>query len=202
MQLHSGLISNNLQDLAQQLSSHQQMLASLVAHPLPQFPNNQTHLLEHILRTKPEPEVKEWLKNGQEMAQKQSVHQSNAMSKADLHSLWKWAPIAANDEVRKQTWGGDYTMAEKVYGIENIKTGLIRELQEPPDPDEQEEDGLIEGSDEDEDDQGELSTTPRKKGVSGTSFKPPIVQQASAHVPIEDVFRFTSGGSALSRRLP
>lgn len=42
--------------------------------------------------------------------------------------LWNWAGRAANELARQHEWGGDFTLAEREAGVENVVTGLIRKL--------------------------------------------------------------------------
>jgi mediator of RNA polymerase II transcription subunit 8, fungi type len=202
LQSHSGLISNNLQAVAKQLADNQQLLSSLVAYPLPQYPKSQAHLLEHLLRTKLEPEVEEWVEKGQEIAQKASKERYSGLSEPARDELWQWAPIAANDEIRKQNWGGDYTMAEKQSGIENVVTGLRRELQEPPDPEEQDE---VEGADESEeadDDEEDVVEIRRKPNAPGLEFDLSTAKRPTSQMPIENIFRFMVTGNTAPGRPP
>lgn len=58
--------------------------------------------------------------------------------------LWNWAGRAANELARQHEWGGDFTLAEREAGVENVVTGLRRKL-----IDSNSEDGSLE-SDEDD----------------------------------------------------
>lgn len=42
--------------------------------------------------------------------------------------LWNWAGRAANELARQHEWGGDFTLAERKAGVENVVTGLRRKL--------------------------------------------------------------------------
>lgn len=44
--------------------------------------------------------------------------------------LWNWAGRAANELARQHEWGGDFTLAEREAGVENVVTGLRRKLVE------------------------------------------------------------------------
>lgn len=44
--------------------------------------------------------------------------------------LWNWAGRAANELARQHEWGGDFTLAEREAGVENVFTGLRRKLVE------------------------------------------------------------------------
>jgi mediator of RNA polymerase II transcription subunit 8, fungi type len=184
------------------LADNQQLLSSLVAYPLPQYPSNQAHLLEHLLRTKPEPEFEEWVEKGQEIAQETSQGRNTSLSGSNRDKLWEWAPVAANDEIRKQNWGGDYTMAEKESGIENVETGLKRQLQEPPDPDEQDDGEGLEESEEGDDDEEDVVEIRRKPNAPGLDFDLTTAKRSAAQMPIENIFRFMVTGNTAPGRPP
>ena len=174
-----------------------------MAYPLPQYPSSQALLLEHLLRTKLEPEAEEWVEKGHELAQEHSTTGRHAgLSQSDQDELWQWAPVAANDEIRKQNWGGDYTMAEKQSGIENVETGLTRELQEPPDPDEQDDNEGVEESDEDEGDEEDVVEIRRKTNAPGLEFDVATVKRSTPQMPLENIFRFMATGSMAPGRPP
>src|SRR5436305_4309961 len=115
---------------------------------LPQIPGRtQEHIRQQLFRTKVEPEVEEWGERGQDLANTASQNRSYYLSDNDIDQLWDSAPRDATKEGMKQKWGADYTLAEIQMGVENIKTGLTRELKIPEDDDDNEE-GM-------EDDEGE-----------------------------------------------
>lgn len=208
LQSHCGLISSNLQAVAKLLADNQQLLSSLVAYPLPQFPSAQAHLLEHLLRTKLEPEVEDWVEKGQEIVQTTSLGRTIALSEAERDELWQWAPIAANDEIRKQNWGGDYTMAEKELGVENVVTGLKRQLQEPPDPDEQDDGDGVEDEEGDEEEDGDdadddvIVEVRRRPNASSLESASSTTKRSAPTMPVEKIFRFMVTGNATTAQPP
>ena len=123
--------------------------------------------------------------------------------------LWHWAPKAANQQVRKQRWGADYTLSEMQAGIENVKTGLRRELVEPAsdsedtaddgedgadDEAEVDEDAEEEGEEEEEDeDKMEVVDVQQKAdGLErGASSRLTVPQ-----MPLDHIFRFMMTGSS------
>ena len=175
-------------------------------YPLPQFPGRtQEHILQQLLRTKLEPEVEEWVERGQDLANTASQNRSYYLSDNDIDQLWDSAPRDATKEGMKQKWGADYTLAEIQMGVENIKTGLTRELKIPEDDDneeamEDEEEGEDEASDEEDEDvdvdKMEVVEVQRKAGGSALpndlSDRPPVAPP----MPLENVFRFMMTGSS------
>lgn len=159
-------------------------------------------MLEHILRTKLEPEVEEWVEKGQEIANKNGQDRYKGVSDPDRDQLWQWAPIAANDEIRKQNWGGDYTMAEKESGIENIKTGLKRELLEPPDTDDHDDGEGVEESDDADDKEEDIVEIRRKPNAPGLEFDLSTAKRPATQMPLGSIFRFMMTGSMIPGRPP
>ena len=142
------------------------------------------------------------MEKGHEIAKKSAPGLPKGLPKSDREELWQWAPVAANDEIRKQNWGGDYTMAEKQSGIENVETGLRRELQEPPDPDEQDEVEGAEESDEGDDDEEDVVEIRKKPNAPGLEFNLTTVKKSPPQMPIENIFRFMSTGATAPGRPP
>lgn len=200
LQTNANLISNNLQAIAAQLSEHQQLLQSTVVHPLPQFPvRTQEAILQTLLRTKAEPNIEEWVEQGRDFIKDQSNTSATKLSDNDRKELWQWAPNAANSEARKQKWGADYTLEEKLAGIETVVTGLKRELLPPPDDEGDDED---EEEDEDEYEDEEEEAEPDKMDVvdqpkpntesnvaGGIGLSAPTTQ-----MPLESIHKFMTVG--------
>lgn len=64
------------------------------------------------------------------------------MSESALAELWDWAPVEANQEARRRNWGGNFTLEEREMGIQNVVTGLRRQLEdEDEEASESEEEG-------------------------------------------------------------
>ena len=114
--------------------------------------------------------------------------------------------MAANEEARKHTWGGNYTLEEREMGVENVVTGLRRKLKEDPD----------ESSDEDEDDEAaaneadaddmEIVGVHRKESGDGLEFdiqpesEDELSELNATAMPINDIFRFMMTGTTPSGR--
>lgn len=113
-------------------------MASLAVFPLPSYPGKtQEPLLGQLLRKKLEPGVEDWVVKGKEVAEQGAREEK---SRQDLLELWTWAGMAANELARGHEWGGDFTQEEFDGGLENVVTGLRRQLNwEEEDEDEDEE---------------------------------------------------------------
>ncbi|KEF63094.1 uncharacterized protein A1O9_01070 [Exophiala aquamarina CBS 119918] len=199
LQTHANLISSNLQTITESLSRHRDAFSSAVVHPLPQFPaKERAFILETLLRTKFEPNIEEWVEEGEAVASRQHRPAQRGLTDADRDALWQWAPGAANAEARKQKWGADYTLEEKQNGIENVTTGLRRELIEPPDDEGAEDDDDDEEYDEvtddenDAEDKMDVEQSKSEATPSSTEIKPPSLH--TAQMPLATLHRFMTTG--------
>lgn len=199
LQTHANLVSNNLQQIVAQLSEYQELFRSTVAFPLPQFPGKErAFILETLLRTKLEPSVEEWIEEGQKISSDQTKGAHRGLSDEDRRAIWQWAPGAANKEARKQKWGADYTLEEKQRGIENVATGLRRQLVEPPDDEddediEDEDEADYEEEEEDDEDKMDVEQTKpeTKPGASADTLSRPL---DATQMPLETVHKYMTTG--------
>lgn len=117
------------------------------------------------------------------------------LSEAELAELWEWAPIEANQEARRRNWGGNFTLEEREAGIQNVVTGLKRQLEDDEgseDEDEEEE----EEEEESGEDEMEVVGVHRKSGGDGFEFE---IAQHHAHavepvVPLGEILRYMTTG--------
>lgn len=75
--------------------------------------------------------------------------------------MWEWAPLEANQEARRRNWGGNFTLEEREAGIENVVTGLKRQLED--------DEGSEDESEEDEEEMDVVGVH-RKPGAAGLEF--------------------------------
>jgi mediator of RNA polymerase II transcription subunit 8 len=161
LEYRPSLLFHNLDSLHKILASAQPLLANAHVYPLPSYPGRtQEDLLTQLLRKKLQPQVEDWIANGERHAANNAVelHHTNGssadptvskpqpMSTAQLNDIWEWAGREGNRIARDM--GADafddvFTLEEHEAGIENVVTGLRRKLWDSDD------------EDEDEDDQGE-----------------------------------------------
>lgn len=200
LQTHANLISSNLQTINDSLSKHRDSFSSAVVNPLPQFPGKErAFILETLLRTKLEPSIEEWVDEGEAVVTQQHRPAHRGLADSERDALWQWAPGAANAEARKQKWGADYTLEEKQNGIENVKTGLRRDLVEPLDDegidDDDDEDEYEEVTDEEDEAQDKMDVEQAKPEVKPTSTanKPPPPLQTT-QMPLTNLHKFMTTG--------
>ena len=108
--------------------------------------------------------------------------------------------MAANEQARKHTWGGNYTLEEIEMGTEKVVTGLRRKMMDSEDESEEDENenGAVENGDE-----MEVVDIHRKSTGSGLEFDLRMKTQpkAPARPPmvLSDQMRFLAMGK-MSRR--
>jgi mediator of RNA polymerase II transcription subunit 8, fungi type len=201
LQSHATLISSNLQQINSSLTQHSGLLASTITFPSMQFPSrHQADVISTLLRTKMEPDVEEWLEEGQKYAKDANSNMyTQILRDGDRQELWQWAPSAANAEARKQKWGADYTLAEVQGGVEKVVTGLRRALVEPPEVEEIEDEAESEyGEEEEEEDEVGVEMDVDLTVLSGSALQPstvPVIEPAETQMPMERVHRFMTTGS-------
>ena len=204
LQSSSGLILDNVKTASQQLAKHQDLLNSLVVYPLPQFPGRtQEHILQSMLRTRLEPGVQDWVDRGQALVEGADESYEGRLSDEDLQELWQTAPQVGTLAGMGQKFSSDYTVSEIQGGIENVRTGLKRELIVPPEDesptsegDDLEDDEEISEEDEAEDEDSRDVVEVRRQ----TAGPGPALATASKNgmpaMPLDNVFRFMMTGAS------
>ena len=118
----------------------------MAVHPSTNYPGRtQENVLTQILRKKLEPDVEELVAMGKETAEVAGVE-----GIAQLQEVWnelrEWTHIRIAGYVRDEA-SDAYTKEERAIGVDNVRTGLKRDLEDEDDGDDDDDD------DEDEDDQ-------------------------------------------------
>ncbi|PLB54595.1 putative RNA polymerase II mediator complex component Med8 [Aspergillus steynii IBT 23096] len=199
LQSQASIISNNLLSVSEHLSENHDLLSSLVAYPGPSYPGRtQSNILEQLLRTKLDPRVDDWVARGRK-AGDSALQDIAGLSESQLAELWHWAPVEANQQARGRNWGGNFTLEERNMGVQNVVTGLKRQLEDEDDEgrsDEEEEDEV--------EDEMEVVGVRRKSGAgSGLEFD----IAAATHqkptgpvVPLNEILRFMTTGAPPGQR--
>ncbi|KOS44592.1 hypothetical protein ACN38_g4494 [Penicillium nordicum] len=200
LQSQASIISNNLLSVSDQLSDQRDLLSNLVAYPGPEYPGKtQANTLEQLLRTKLDPRVEDWVARGRTAGTEPAAGQSNfsdpdaahkPLSEAQLADLWEWAPLEANQEARRRNWGGNFTLEERETGIENVVTGLRRQLED--------DDGSEEESEGEEGDAEEMDVVGvhRKPGAAELEYNiaPHHPHPVHPFVPLDLILRHMTTG--------
>lgn len=190
LQTQLRYVSDQIQLLmTEDILDNRSLLASTVVFPTPEFPAKfKGNIVEILLRSKLEPGVEDWVTQGQVLAQSQSQDASK------VEKFWDWAPKEHNEQAKKVLWGADYTLAEIRAGVDNINTGLKRELEVPEDLDE--EGDYPEGDDEEEEEDEEMV-----EAIDVDEPKPPTSQQTEAQptmpgtISMESMLKFMTRGA-------
>jgi hypothetical protein len=185
LQSHSNLIASNLTQINNQLSDHADLLASTVTFPSMHFSGRHNQdIIDTLLRTKLEPDVEEWFEQGVAYGNTLNGGAGQILRESDRKEFWAWAPRKANETARRQKWGADYTAEEIGKGVENVVTGLNRDLMVPVDQDDE---------DEDEDEEtGGGDKMDMDEGPGGVGGEQKAI--ASKQMPLQSVQRFMVSG--------
>jgi mediator of RNA polymerase II transcription subunit 8 len=147
--------------------------------------------LGQLLRKKLEPHVETWVEEGRSI-------QAEANTGKDEEELSAWAKewIGARIATYAQDEAGDnYTVAERDMGIENVKTGLRRKLEEDSSDDGDE--------DEDMEDAGVQVTSARTTSLGQVEFGMSEVKKDlnGKARSVEDILRFATSGVVVDQAI-
>jgi mediator of RNA polymerase II transcription subunit 8 len=191
-------VEYNLRKVGDSMMSFQNVFATAHAYPLPQFPGtSQEHLLQMLLRKKLEPRAEDWL---EEALQWHTAHQEGNADKGatdrldmeQLKTLWDWArPLTneiANGLDEEDVFRDNFTIAERQAGIENVNTGIRKNLD-------------IYGEEDEDEDDDNSDAGAAMIGVESTSKakRAPVLSPQQAPLPLVDLLRFMSSGATPAR---
>ncbi|KAM3500227.1 hypothetical protein MY10362_006589 [Beauveria mimosiformis] len=162
--LHASarILQRNLSTVLDCLSENAELFSRVAVRPSTNYPGRaQENVLTQLLRKKLEPDVEELVEEGREAARR-----ATSEGVAELQAIWDelraWTQSRIAEYVRDEA-GDVYTKEERAMGVEKVRTGLRREIEE--DDEEEEED-------EDEDEDGRDSAT-AAAGVNEVAALPP-----------------------------
>lgn len=146
LQASAQILQRHLQTVLDSLAENSDLFSRMALHPSPNYPGRlQEGILTQLLRKKLEPDVEELVDQGRETARIVTPE-----GLAMLQDVWdecrQWTQQRVAEYVGEEA-GDVYTKEEREMGVENIRTGLKRDLEEDDDDDDSDED-------EDEDDNG------------------------------------------------
>lgn len=182
------------------MNEHRSFLTAAHAYPLPNFPGHtQEGLLGQLMRKKLEPKTEAWVaeyakpRAAPAETAPNGVHATDStqpdagLAVDELHGLWRWAGPTVHAIARPMLEDGDfadsYSLAEREAGIENVITGLRRNLDSDSD-----EEGDDDDEDEDEDgDEKMEDAMPSKPAAAQPGVDPTLPPRR-----LETMLRFTS----------
>lgn len=179
------------------LADNQETFSSTFVFPLPSYrAENPDAVLDNLLRTKPDPQTEDWIRAEERFSHNRRSH-TDGLSDAEQQELWQWAPQAAQEVAKQQYWGGDYTLEEVNAGVKNVITGLRRQLIDPKEDEEgDEEDEDIGDDEEDDENVNDSMDVDDDTGTTAINSAAPTAtsdpnQQA---MPLEALHRFMMSG--------
>jgi mediator of RNA polymerase II transcription subunit 8 len=193
LQTSASILAINVQNLSELFSTHSALLSRTVVYPSTNYPGRtQEGLLGQLLRKKLEPHVETWVEEGRSLG----ADLNTGKRDSDEEELLKWATGFINTRIATyvgEEAGDNYTVEERQMGIENIRTGLRRKLEES---DSEEED-----EDEEMEDAGVQVTSARRSSMGAVDFgmselkKDPNGKTRN----VEDILRFATSGVVIDQ---
>ena len=138
IQASTAIIQQNLRSVTTYLSENAVLLERVAVHPSTNFPGRQhENVLLSLLRKKHEPPVEELFEKGRTTAAEAVVGEEAWREQRDL---WGWARKYCDERIGQyamEETNEVYTAEERAIGIENVRTGLKRNLDEEEEEDEE-----------------------------------------------------------------
>ncbi|KAK3355132.1 mediator of RNA polymerase II transcription complex subunit 8-domain-containing protein [Neurospora tetraspora] len=168
----AAILQKSLETIQKLADENSELFQRIVVHPSTNFPGRtQEHILLQLLRKKLEPEVESWVEDARSVARASGLDPSKLASSQQRTNGYddddddyrdeeedapsdpfneQWADMfqVSMDSIRDYLMNQanePYTVAEREMGIENVRTGLKRSLEEEESEEEDEDE------DEDED---------------------------------------------------
>lgn len=191
IQTAASILSHNINGLVDHFSKSSETLNRTVVYPSTNYPGRtQEAVLGQLLRKKYEPQVETWVDQGRSEAVEDKED--------DAEDLWNWAAdwIGQRAATYVLEEGGDnYTSEEREAGIENVRTGLRRKLDE----DESDEE------DEDEDDEMEDAVPDSMKAERTNSSQAEaeieaVKKSSGTKRTLDDILKASVTGTIISRQ--
>ncbi|KAK1978375.1 mediator of RNA polymerase II transcription complex subunit 8-domain-containing protein [Colletotrichum cereale] len=145
LQAQSQILLRNLQSLLETLTENTHVFQHLHVFPDVAYPGRvHENILTQLLRKKLEPGVEEWVERGREATRelRASASEGGGAGEAGLEEVWRGVRDWTVERVQRyvlEEAGDVYTEEERERGIENVRTGLKRSLEDDEDDDEEEE---------------------------------------------------------------
>ncbi|CCF35146.1 RNA polymerase II mediator complex component Med8 [Colletotrichum higginsianum] len=160
LQAQSQILLRNLQSLLETLTENTHVFQHLHVYPDVAYPGRvHENILLQLLRKKLEPGVEEWVDRGREATRELRASSSEGggagAGEAGLEDVWRGVREWTVERVQRyvlEEAGDVYTEEERERGIENVRTGLNRNLEDDEEEEEEsDEEGGGDGGGEDGD---------------------------------------------------
>jgi mediator of RNA polymerase II transcription subunit 8, fungi type len=154
LQASAQILQRNLQTVLHSLSENADLFSRMALHPSPNYPGRHHEgILTLLLRKKLEPDVEELVERGRETARLVTPE-----GLAMLQEVWDechgWTKGRVAQYVAEES-GDVYTREEREAGVEGVRTGLKRDLEEDDDDDGDEDEDVDNEDEESEEDESE-----------------------------------------------
>lgn len=182
------------------MTENSDLFQRIAVHPSTNFPGRtQEHVLLQLLRKKPEPEVESWIEQARETARAAGLDESKLASGSGGHNYddddgyglgqeeevpsdpfnEQWADMrdAFQEELQHYVTvqaKKKYTVEEQAMGVENVRTGLKRDLEESDEEEEEEEEEEEDEEEEEEEEEGAVGVPSIAAGASTSGSGKPV----------------------------
>ncbi|KAK4508181.1 hypothetical protein PRZ48_001919 [Zasmidium cellare] len=187
LQSVASTVGQNMSELNDVLNAQRELFSTLHAYPTSTFPaydEERQTLLYSMLYKKLELRGVEWIDEALKEAKEQdSTGQGDGLASDQMEEMWRWAGESSHKFT--ETWyeeeifDDNFTVAEREAGIENVVTGIKRNLDE----------------DEDEEDDDEVQN--QKKGLNLEEIEGPMPSGYDPDKPamsLESLLKFATTG--------
>ncbi|OTB01221.1 hypothetical protein M426DRAFT_64493 [Hypoxylon sp. CI-4A] len=190
LQLQSDILQNKIQAILDIISPMAKDFSQIAVHPSTNFPGRtQEMVLLQLLRKKPEPDVATAMDEGKK-AHKEFTSEiaptgTGKTPEEELQEIWNSAREFFEERLMAyvtEEADDPYTEEERERGIQNVRTGLLKSLEDESDEDEEGDDDIMEI---------ERLPPPQAPGLTTKDVE---------GLPLDDIMRFATRGEFGSRR--
>ncbi|KAK4136651.1 hypothetical protein BT67DRAFT_398019 [Trichocladium antarcticum] len=209
LQASASILQHNIQSIQDLTTENAALFQRIAIHPSTNFPGRtQEHVLLQLLRKKLEPAVESWVEEARDTARSAGLDASklasatggaNRYNDEDDYDLdqeedvpsdpfnEQWADIRDAFQESLQQYvtvqvKKKYTVEEQAVGIENVRTGLKRDLEESDDEEDEDEDEDEEEASSDSDEESAVAQGGRAAGAGAPAAGAGKIMMRPEHV--------------------
>ncbi|KAI0853504.1 mediator complex, subunit Med8 [Daldinia vernicosa] len=205
LQTHTEVLQSMIQSLLSVTSPAAEIFSRIAVHPSTNFPGRtQEMILQRLLRKKPEPDIATSMDEGRNMvaafvsppASQGLIGAGTGVERGpeeELENIWNSVRDFCEERMRDYVINeGDdmFTEEERERGVENVRTGLKRSLEDEEEDEDDEEGG---GKNEGQDDDVMIIDRPPPPPA------PAVVTQEIEGAALENIMRFATRGEFVTR---
>ncbi|KAI8961134.1 mediator of RNA polymerase II transcription complex subunit 8-domain-containing protein [Daldinia sp. FL1419] len=208
LQTHTEVLQSMIQSLISVTSPAAETFSRIAVHPSTNFPGRtQEMILQRLLRKKPEPDIATSMDEGRNMvaglvpsSSSQGLIDTSTGTtngpEEELENIWISVRDFCEERMRDYVIneGNDmFTEEERERGVENVRTGLRRSLEDEEDEDEDEDEEGGRGTNQKQDDDVMIIDRPLPPPA------PSVVTQEVEGMTLENIMRFAARGEFVIR---